>query len=78
MAYSYQEKSEFWKNFLNKSEYFEPNNFSEKSEKFSKKNFPAEHILSENFLQNILIEIQFENLYKFSEIWEFGQNSENF
>ena len=32
----------------------------------------------ENFLQNILVGTHFEILRKFSEIWEFGQNYENF
>ena len=34
--------------------------------------------ISENFPQNIFIGTQFENLWKFSEIQELGQNSENF
>ena len=34
--------------------------------------------ISGNFPQNILIGTQLGNLWKFSEIWEFGLNSENF
>ena len=49
--------------------------FFRKSEKFSDKLFWCSWL---DRFQNILIGTQFGNLWKFSAIWEFCQNSENF
>ena len=77
---SYQDYSELWKIFWQISEDFEPSNFFWKSEKFSDTFFWCKLAgqISENFPQSILIGTLFENLRKFSEIWENTQNSENF
>ena len=51
--------------------------FSENLRNFQTKYFGAAGWkISENFPQNILKGTQFENLRKFSEFWEFCQNSE--
>ena len=65
----YQERSEteFWINFWQKSNHL-----------LSKFLVQLAGQIYENFLQNILVGTHFEILRKFSEIWEFGQNYENF
>ena len=70
----------FWEIFRQKSGNFEPTNFFQKIRNFQTKYFgAASGQISENFLRNILIGTQFENMYveifrnlrTLSEFWEF-------
>ena len=73
--------SKIWvlRNFLTKIWEFWTHQFFQKFWEILRQNILVQLAgqISENFPQNILIGTQFENLRKFSEFWEFCQNSEN-